>query len=127
MIVVDKRMLWTACSIMYHGLLRSSEILSRKSDQFDPDYTMLDKNMKLLETSKGTVLQLEIKAPKESKKNATVIVDIGIPFWFLTLWQQIHAFHLYQQRHNLVFRIPLFSFALIYLFHLQLDNRQVLN
>ncbi len=74
--VGDKRMMWTACTTMYHGLFRSSEILSREKDKYDPHYTLLGKDVKLVENKKETLLQIAIKAPKESKTNATILVDI---------------------------------------------------
>jgi hypothetical protein len=37
----DKLMVWAVCSLLFHGALRSAEILARNTACFDPAYTLL--------------------------------------------------------------------------------------
>ena len=76
---VDQRLVWTVSSILFHGAFRIHELLSKTELTFDPAYTLLEQDIKLVEGRPGeesAVLQLQLKNPKENKKNSTVIVDV---------------------------------------------------
>lgn len=73
----DKRMIWAACSMLFHGVMRGGEILCKNEKEFDPDYTLLTENLRLNKDAEGNKsLQIEIKAPKEGRKGNAVIIDI---------------------------------------------------
>jgi hypothetical protein len=73
----DRLMVWAACTLLFHGAFRGEEILSRHSSQFDPAYTLLRRDIFWEEKSDSQkVIQVKVKAPKESKGGASVIVDI---------------------------------------------------
>ena len=75
----DKQTIWTVCTLLFHGAFRGGELLCRKAAEFDPAFDLLRKDVLLVEErdeeSKMSV-QIKVKAPKESKDNRAVIVDI---------------------------------------------------
>ena len=72
----DQRLVWTVSSILFHGAFRVHELLCKKQSSFDPDFTLLGRDVKLVSQGGREVLQLRIKAPKEQKVGKDVIVDV---------------------------------------------------
>jgi hypothetical protein len=73
----DKLMLWSACTLLYHGAFRGAELLARNTSCFDPAYTLLREDICLVTESTGkAVVQIKVKAPKESKTGAATIIDV---------------------------------------------------
>ena len=72
----DQRLVWTVSSILFHGAFRVHELLCKKQSSFDPDFTLLGRDVKLVTQGGREVLQLRIKAPKEQKVGKDVIVDV---------------------------------------------------
>jgi hypothetical protein len=73
----DKLMIWTVCSLLFHGAFRGAEVLSRSCAQFDPAYTLLREDIVCATESDGrSVVQIKVKAPKESKNGSSTIVDV---------------------------------------------------
>ena len=72
----DQRMVWTVCSLLYHGAFRVHELLCNKAGSFDPDFTLLDRDIQVRGEGAARSLQVMIKAPKEDKKGKVVIVDV---------------------------------------------------
>lgn len=75
----DKLMVWTVATLLFHGALRGGEILCKSTEQFDPAFELLRKDIKLVEDSDKpgkAVIQVKLKAPKEDKDSKSVIVDI---------------------------------------------------
>ena len=72
----DQRLVWTVSSILFHGAFRVHELLCKKQSSFDPDFTLLGRDVKLVTQGGREVLQLKIKAPKEQKVGKDVIVDV---------------------------------------------------
>jgi len=71
----DKLTLWAACTIMFHGGFRGAELLSTSRKEFDPAFTLLKKDVRLVGGEKQ-MLQVTIKMPKEDKDGRASIVDI---------------------------------------------------
>ena len=72
----DQRLVWTVSSILFHGAFRVHELLCQKQSSFDPDFTLLSKDVKLVVQEGREVLQLKIKSPKEQRAGKDVIVDV---------------------------------------------------
>ena len=45
--IQDKRMIWSACTMLFFGAFRASEILSYDTDKFDPRFTLCSENVNL--------------------------------------------------------------------------------
>ena len=73
-------MLWAICCLAFNGCLRIQEILCKTARVFDPDFTLLYKDL-LMKTVKVNsdevnVISLRLKSPKEDRVGASVIIDI---------------------------------------------------
>lgn len=75
----DKVTAWTVATLLFHGAFRGEELLSKSTEQFDPAFTLLRQDMKLM-VDKDKVgqdtIQVRLKAPKEDKDTKALIVDI---------------------------------------------------
>lgn len=67
-----KLLVWTVCTVMFHGVLRGGEILSKHESTFDPNHTLLTKDVKINRTEHGKIIEITLKNPKESG-NITVV------------------------------------------------------
>jgi site-specific recombinase XerD len=75
----DKLTVWTVSSLLFHGAFRGGEILSKSVSTFDPAFTLLRKDIRLVQDSQDRLkssIQVRVKAPKEDKNSKTTIVDI---------------------------------------------------
>lgn len=77
----DKKFLvWAVCSIAFHGGFRIHELLAKSEAIFDPDFTLLAKDVKIQECTvdglKTRCVEFRIKNPKESKAGSVVIIDV---------------------------------------------------
>jgi hypothetical protein len=73
----NKLMVWAVCSLLFHGAFRGAELLVRNSGTFDPDYSTLREDIcMVIDGTEKRVVQVRVKAPKESKNGAGVIVDV---------------------------------------------------
>ena len=72
----DQRLIWTVSSVLFHGAFRIHKLLCKNQTSFDPDFTLLGKDVKLVEQGGEEMLQLRIKAPKEQKVGKDIIVDV---------------------------------------------------
>jgi hypothetical protein len=74
---IDRWMTWAVCTLLYHGAFRGAELLVRNSSCFDPAYSLLRGDISCTDGLAGQkVIQVKIKAPKESKNSASAIVDV---------------------------------------------------
>jgi hypothetical protein len=76
-----KLLVWAVCALAFHGSFRIHEILCRKESSYDPDFTLLGQDVKLLDHTWGDgqnskVLQVTLKCPKESKTGQAALVDV---------------------------------------------------
>jgi len=73
----DKKLLWAVATVAFAGAFRSGEILSKHESTFDPDFTLLSRDVSWnLEATGKTVIHFCLKCPKESKTAAPTIVDL---------------------------------------------------
>ena len=71
-----KLMLWSACSLMFFGAFRINELVSKSESCFDPDHTLLTRDVQLNETATSSSLTVTIKCPKESRAGEKAVVDV---------------------------------------------------
>lgn len=74
---VDKKLLWTVCTVAFAGAFRIHELLCKTESIFDPAHTLLTDDVTLSTSHAGAVtLHIRLKCPKESRNNADTIVDV---------------------------------------------------
>jgi len=76
---IDKCLVWTVCTLLFHGAFRGGELLCKSSSQFDPAFDLLRRDIVLISDSNNSSLssiQVKVKAPKERKDNRAEIVDV---------------------------------------------------
>jgi len=74
----SKRLIWTVCTILFFGALRSGEILCLTPAKFDPRFCACGEDI-ILAVNKNTgakKLVLTVKVPKEEKSGADATVEI---------------------------------------------------
>jgi hypothetical protein len=65
----DKRLVWAVATLAFAGAFRLGELLSKHEATFDPDFTLLTKDIKISTDLKGsTTVQISLKMSKRSKK-----------------------------------------------------------
>jgi len=73
----DKRLLWAVSTVAFAGGFRIGEILSKLESTFDPDFTLLTKDVSCsLDEGGRTVIHICLKCPKESKSATPTVVDL---------------------------------------------------
>jgi len=74
----EKRLIWTVCTILFFGMLRSSEILCVSPNSFDPRFCACAEDIALVENSAQAkeVLVIQVKVPKEEKAGRDTKVEI---------------------------------------------------
>ena len=72
----DQRMVWTACTTLFHGAFRVHELMCNRQESFDPDFTLLSEDVSLVKQEGEELLQIRVKAPKEDRAGRSVIVDV---------------------------------------------------
>ena len=75
-----KKLTWAISCILFFGALRVHEILSREALSYDPNFTLLQENLKLkivdVEGKDMQILQILLKSPKENRVGNKVVIDI---------------------------------------------------
>ena len=78
--IENKLLIWSVATIAFFGGVRIHEILSQTESSYDPNFTLLEQNIRVTEYKNGTettkVLEVLIKCPKESKTGKDVVLDI---------------------------------------------------
>ena len=73
----DKTCYWSAVTLAFAGGFRMSELLCKKSTEYDPDYCLLTQDIVLKSPADGKAsLQVKIKCDKTNKTHLAVEVDI---------------------------------------------------
>jgi hypothetical protein len=73
----DKRLIWAVATMAFAGAFRIGELLAKLESTFDPNFTLLAKDVTWSSDSNGdTILHVCLKCPKESKTAAPTVVDI---------------------------------------------------
>jgi hypothetical protein len=105
-----KLLVWSVCTMAFHGGFRIHELLSRSSATFDPDFTLLGQDVKiqncLIDGRQTRCIEVRVKNPKESKAGSIAIIDV-----FETGGQTcpVKAFERWERQHITVVNRPLFS------------------
>jgi hypothetical protein len=75
---LDQKLLaWAIATMAFHGAFHIHELLCRLESQFDPDFALLGKDVKVKDLKEGgRALEVKLKCPKESKAGKAVLVDI---------------------------------------------------
>ena len=75
-----RKLIWAVATICFFGAMRIHELLARQISNFDPVNTLLGQDIKLrtirLGSEKVKIIQIKIKAPKESRCIKNKIIDI---------------------------------------------------
>jgi hypothetical protein len=94
----QKLLIWAIATVAFHGAFRIHELLCRVESEFDPDFTLLNKDVKIKTDASGTrSLEVKLKCPKESRNEKVVIVDIFesggtlCPVKAFTRWKERNA------------------------------------
>ena len=77
--VTDKRMLWAVATSLFFGAFRGSELLARNESVFDPAFTLLSEDVKVIREGTGgqdEAVQFMLKHPKEEKIGKAVLVEV---------------------------------------------------
>jgi hypothetical protein len=73
----QKLLLWAIATIAFHGAFRIHELLSKTESEFDPDFTLLGRDIQVKTEEDGLKkLVVKLKCPKESRDGKEVYVDI---------------------------------------------------
>jgi hypothetical protein len=127
---LDKLTVWAVCTLLFHGAFRGAELLARNATWFDPSYTLLKRDVCIAAEKDGkAVVQVLVKAPKESKSGSSTVVDIfqmdtamcptrAVKKW----WSASKKMAPDQPAFRLSSGVPLTSSKLNQLLHLWLDD-----
>ncbi len=76
----QKFLFWSVCTLLWAGSMRVHEALSRNQLTFDPQTTLLGKDVELLSTKVGLkmrdLIRITIKSPKEDRVGNGAILEI---------------------------------------------------
>ena len=105
-----KLLTWAVCTAAFHDSFRIHEILTKESKTFDPDFTLLGRDVRMTSSSSsgepGRRLSFYLKSPKEDKIGKTVIVDV---YETLGSTCPVKAFRKWSGQANIQEDKPLFS------------------
>jgi hypothetical protein len=72
-----KLLVWAVATIAFHGAFRIHELLNKVEGEFDPDFALLGKDIKVKnEGNNRKKIEIKLKGPKENRSNKAVVVDI---------------------------------------------------
>ena len=71
-----KLMVWAVSTLLFFGAFRISELVSRHESTYDPDQTLLARDVRRVENEDGGVLEIKLKCPKERKSGDPTVVDV---------------------------------------------------
>jgi integrase len=73
----DKRLIWAVATLAFTGGFRIGELLSKHESTFDPDFTLLARDLSISNDKSGkTTIHIHLKCPKETKSAAPTVVDV---------------------------------------------------
>jgi integrase len=73
----DKRLVWAVATLAFAGGFRIGELLSKHESTFDPDFTLLARDLSISNDKSGrTTIHIHLKCPKETKSAAPTVVDV---------------------------------------------------
>jgi len=72
-----KRLVWAVCCLTFAGAFRIHEILAREERRFDPKWTLLNRDLKVVQDKEGKATMLvTVKWPKEDKVGKEIEVEV---------------------------------------------------
>ena len=77
--IIDKRMLWAVATCLFFGAFRGSEVLARNEAVFDPAFTLLSEDVRVIKEGPGgenEAVQFKLKHPKEDKIGRAILVEV---------------------------------------------------
>jgi len=108
----DRSLVWTTCTLAFAGCLRIHEILSRKTSEFDPNFTLLGSDVMIKKTKLGKenikIIQLRLKSPKEDRIGVGKIIDIyqcGGPICPVKAFERWDSMRTWRQKSSPLFRM----------------------
>lgn len=72
----EKIVIWAASCVGFFGAFRMSELLCKKSAAYDAKYTLLKKDVKVINSSQKPSIQFKIKSAKTNKTGKPEIVEV---------------------------------------------------
>ena len=76
----DKLMMWAVSTLAFSGTFRCHELLARYNNSFDPQYTLLAKDIQAksvkINQTQHTIIQVRVKSEKTDRVGVNTIVDV---------------------------------------------------
>jgi hypothetical protein len=73
----DQRLIWAVATMAFAGAFRIGELLSTHESTYDPDFTLLKRDVSVSTTSDGIkTIHVTVKCPKEAKNSTPTVVDL---------------------------------------------------
>ncbi len=72
----DKLLIWAVSTLAFAGAFRIHEILARHESTFDPDFTLLTKDVSCTKAAGKISLHVKLKCPKENRSATPTVVDV---------------------------------------------------
>jgi hypothetical protein len=93
--IEQKLLTWAIATVAFHGAFRIHELLNKQEGEFDPDFALLGKDVRVKTEEAGTRrIEVRLKCPKENRSGKEVVVDIFesggtlCPVKAFTRWQE---------------------------------------
>jgi hypothetical protein len=77
--LTEKLLMWSICTLAFHGAFRIHEILCRAESFFDPDFSLLSEDIEVKREKEGDCkefLKVTLKCPKESKVGKAIVIEV---------------------------------------------------
>jgi hypothetical protein len=94
----QKLLVWAIATVAFHGAFRIHKLLCQVKSEFDPDFTLLNQDVKIKTDELGAKsLEVKLKCPKENRNGKVVIIDIFklggtlCPMNAFTRWRERNA------------------------------------
>jgi hypothetical protein len=75
----QKLLIWAIATVAFHGAFRIHELLCRTESVFDPDFTLMTEDIRVVRehsNAEAKALEVKLKCPKESKVGKSVIIEV---------------------------------------------------
>ena len=77
--IMRKLLMWSVCSLAFHGAFRIHELLTKVETAFDPDFSLLSEDITVRtknNNGRDKYLEVKIKCPKESRTGKVVVLEV---------------------------------------------------
>jgi hypothetical protein len=103
--IMQKLLMWAIATLAFHGAFRIHEILCKTETEFDPDFSLLTEDVKIVQSELGDVMVVTLKCPKESKAGKAVVIEVYETHGTLC---PVKAFQRWKARTTTEGKLPLF-------------------